>query len=67
MEYDLIEINSKNIFGLYQVICRLKTVPIVTVPGVGKSIQLAKQAAAHQAIEALVSFTYKILCKDYKF
>lgn len=53
VEYDLIEINSKNMFGLYQVICRLRTIPVVTVPGVGKSIELAKQAAAHQAIEAL--------------
>ena len=42
-------------FGLYQVFCRLQTFPIVTVPAMGATLKQAKQAAAHQALEALVS------------
>ena len=46
-------------FGLYQVFCRLQTFPIVTVPAMGATLKQAKQAAAHQAIEALVSVILK--------
>jgi len=51
--YDFLQLGDNSHFGLYQVFCRLQTFPIVTVPAMGATLKQAKQAAAHQALEAL--------------
>lgn len=51
--YDFLIIKEKSLINLHQVLARLNTFPVICVPGVGRTVVDAKNAAALQAIESI--------------
>jgi len=62
--HEFLTIKEKNLINLHQVMARLNTFPIICVPGVGRTVLDAKNAAALQAIEALNIYSRRMAFRE---